>query len=165
MHVRRWIAQRPQTHRAQLLECPMLMLHLSGTSKVKGSLKSSRETEFSLLCLTATGIGVSICSARKLFIIWGAHCMKYRVLLYDFYKPILNFTVKAHKNIFSTLFCSVMNGCGFFLLSLTVTFWHWADCPKETSPHTSPFLHSRNAFPVFYLTITHSQFPCELHRS
>lgn len=68
-------------------------MHVGGTSKARDGLKSSDVTEFSLLCFTATDIGVSIFSARKLFIIWVTHCMKYRVFLYDFYKSVLDFTV------------------------------------------------------------------------
>lgn len=36
---------------------------------------------------------------------------------------------------------------------------------ESSSPHTSPLLHSRNTFPVSYSTMTHSKFPCGLHRS
>lgn len=79
-------------------------MHMGGASEVREGLKSSDVTEFSPLCFTATDIGVSIFSATKLFIIWIAHCMKYRVFLYDFYKPILDFTVQAHKNIFAFCF-------------------------------------------------------------
>lgn len=71
-------------------------MHMGGTSEVRDGLRSSDVTEFSLLCFTATRIGVSIFSARKLLIIWVAHCMKYRVFLYDFYKPILNSTVSIN---------------------------------------------------------------------
>lgn len=58
-------------------------MHMGGKSKVRDYLNSSNATDFSPLRIIAIDTDVSIFSARKLFIIWVTHSIKYRVFLYD----------------------------------------------------------------------------------